>query len=39
MFDALEQFAEENSNIPLVCDYLEKVEIIIIDDLTLDFFK
>jgi hypothetical protein len=39
MFDAIEQFAEDRTDFSTKCDYLERVEIIIIDELTFGIFK
>ena len=39
IFDAMEQFAEDRADFSTKCDYLERVEIIINDELTFEIFK
>ena len=39
MFDAIEQFAEDRADFSTKCDYLMRIEIIIIDELTYGIFK
>ena len=39
MFDALEEFAKDHSDFLTKCEYLQNVEIVIIDEVTFDFFK
>jgi O-acetyl-ADP-ribose deacetylase (regulator of RNase III) len=39
MFDAIEEFAEDRADFSTKCDYLVRVEIIIIDELTYGIFK
>ena len=39
IFDAIEKFAEDRADFSTKCDFLERVEIIIIDELTFGIFK
>ena len=39
MFDAIEKFAEDRADFSTKCDHLERVEIMIIDELTFGIFK